>query len=248
MTEELDTSPLTPSQRFGAFLDARGFKPKDIAERLDVHPVTVSNWRAMPKYIAERERCQDDVADKLDLIISRARLEMLDLHRKTGTLFEKALTELQEMLEAKLPDSEQPNYAVRIEALKIIQKMLAAPSPLIAKAIAQAEELNGAGPVGPSVVKLEITVAGATADEEEVIDDGSWTASTDGDGEADQPALDAAGDGTGAGDEGAGTSGQVVTLPECTCANPAQWLEAACPLHGAEVRARLEAEGLEIPE
>lgn len=236
---------LTVEQRFGAFLDARGYKPLDIAERLNIHPGTVSNWRAMPHYLAERERWQNDVADKLEPIINHARLEMLQLHRETGTLFTKALLELEEMLKANVPDTVFPNYPVRIEALKIIQKMLAAPSPLIAKAIAQAEELNGAGPVGPAVVKLDITLRNADG-EEVVAEDGSWTEGADGDGDADLPALDA-GDDPVEGDAGAGDE-PVVVLPECTCSNPASWLEVTCPLHGAEVLARLEADGLAIPE
>lgn len=245
MTEELDTR-LTVTQRFGAFLDARGYSPADIAERLNIHIGTVSNWRAMPKYIAERERAQDDVADKLEPIINHARMEMLQLHRETGTLFVKALAELEEMLKACVPETNFPNYPVRIEALKIIQKMLAAPSPLIAKAITQAEELNGQGPLGPAVVKLDITLRNADG-EEVVAEDGSWSEDQDGDGDADQHALNA-GDDPGEGNEGAGAGDEpVVVLPDCTCSNPAQWLEASCPLHGAEVRARLEAEGLEIP-
>lgn len=233
---------LTVLARYGAFLDARGYSITDIGERLNVHPGTVTNWRARDDYVALRAEHLAETEGKLEAIITHARLEMLDLHRKTGTVYANALAGLQEAIDAVLPDSTEPNWAVRIEAYKIIQKMLAAPSPLIAKAIAAAEELNGAPPVGPAVVQLQITVANATDEVEGEVVDGDWQANQDGDGDPDQAALDA-GDDTDAG-EGAGASDPV----ECTCANPTAWLEATCPLHGDEVRERLAQQGLDVDE
>lgn len=110
--EEPDTSTLNLAQKAGAYYDAQGRGPSEIAGLVGVHEKTISTWRRDPRYLAERARWVDTMLDKIEPMLQRAR-----------ALHLAALHEVNEMLReaVQATDSEgRPVWSTRVAAAKAL--------------------------------------------------------------------------------------------------------------------------------
>jgi hypothetical protein len=106
-TDLVKRDELTVLQKEGAFLDAQGAGPTEIAAALAINPKTVSKWRKQPAYLDERKRWQEFSMERV----------LTNLRSLAGQVAEQALKTLAEALVA-VDAEDRPIWSVRVAAAR----------------------------------------------------------------------------------------------------------------------------------